>query len=141
MKKVMPYLVLIAMIASVLVPVGIGYAKAEPVLAIAAGAYNIPEFSFTINPCKYTYDCWGMATAQTTITELSGKGGEFDLGNGSIVTIPAYGNLTCSYKFNYLHGQTERIRITRLVENQGGLSIQEVLVLKIEPIKKGGDTR
>ena len=133
MKKALPYLVLIAMIVSVLIPTGIGYARAEPVLTVAAGAYNIPEFSFTINPCKYTYDCWGMATVQTTITELSGKSGEFNLGDGSVVTIPAYGNLTCSYKFNYLHGQTERIKITRLIENQSGLSIQESLVLKIEP--------
>lgn len=133
MKKILTYAVFILMIASILIPVGVGYAQPEPALIVAAGAYDIPQFSFTINPAKYTYVGWGMATAQTTITELSGYSGEFDLGDGNIATIPAYGNLTCSYRINYLHGQTERIYITRLATQSSGIVVQEQLVLKIQP--------
>jgi len=137
LKKVIPYTVLVLMIVSVLVPLGIGCAQSGACLTIAAGAYDIPEFSFTINPCKYTYDGWGMATVQTTITELSGRSGEFDLGDGNIVTIPAHGNLTHAYKFNYLHGQTERIYITRMATQSSGITFQGQLVLKIQA--EGGD--
>ena len=139
MKKLVACFILLSMLSSVLVPVGIGYTQSGACLTIAAGAYDIPEFSFTINPCKYTYDGWGMATVQTTITELSGKSGQFDLGDGNIVTIPAHGNLTHAYKFNYLHGQTERIYITRLATQSSGITFQEQLVLKIQT--EGGDER
>ena len=55
--------------------------------------------------------------------------------------IPANGNITYSFQVDWLKGQTERVRITKLGEVQSGLSIQEALVLKIELDKKGGDTR
>jgi hypothetical protein len=94
---------------------------------------------WSIAPCKYTYGYWeSSARVRTTISNLSSKDAEFSLGDGSMAMISASGNLTHSYSVS-LKGQTERIRITKLGEAQSGLSIQEALVLKIEPRTKGGD--
>jgi hypothetical protein len=98
---------------------------------------------WSIAPCKYTYGYWeNSARVSTTISNLSGEDCSFALGDGSISMIPANGNITYSYQVP-LKGQTERIRITRMVlaNTQGGLGVQEALVLKIEPRTRGGDTR
>ena len=135
MKKIIPYLVLILAIASILVPVGIGYTRSEAKtnLQIAAGELNVWS-NWSINPCKYTYQVSeSNARVSTTISNLSDRDMEFDLGDGSAaVTIPAKTSLGYYYEVN-LTGQTERIRITKLADKQSDVSVQEGLVLKIEP--------
>jgi archaellum component FlaF (FlaF/FlaG flagellin family) len=136
MKRIIPYITLVLMIASILVPVGIGYtrqASANPNLQVAAGELNIWS-NWSINPCKYTYQVSeSNARVSTTISNLSDKDMEFDLGDGStVVIIPAKTSLSYSYEVN-LTGQTERIRITKLADKQSDVSVQEALVLKIEP--------
>lgn len=139
MKKTVPYLVLIAMIASILVPVGMGYTRSEAKtnLQIAAGELNVWN-NWSINPCKYTYQVSESDTrVSTTISNLSDRDMEFDLGDGStVVIIPAKTSLGYSYEAN-LTGQTERIRITKLADKQSSISRQEALVLKIEPRTEG----
>ena len=144
MKRIIPYLVLITMLASILVPVGIGYtrqASANPNLQVAAGELNIWS-NWSINPCKYTYQVSeSNARVSTAISNLSDRDMEFDLGDGSIVVIiPAKTSFGYYYEVN-LTGQTERIRITKLADKQSDISVQEALVLKIDPRTKGGDTR
>jgi hypothetical protein len=135
MKKIIPYLVLITMIASILVPVGIGYTRSEAKtnLQIAAGELNVWN-NWSINPCKYTYQVSeSNVRVSTTISNLSDKDMEFDLGDGSaVVILPAKTSFGYYYEVN-LTGQTERIRITKLVDKQSDISMQEALVLKIEP--------
>ena len=135
MKKILPCLVLITIIASVLVPVGIGYTRSEAKtnLQIAAGELNVWS-NWSINPCKYTYQVSeSNVRVSTTISNLSDKDMEFNLGDSSaVVIIPAKISLGYYYEVN-LTGQTERIRITKLADKQSSISVQEVLVLKIEP--------
>jgi len=134
-KKILPCLVLITIIASVLVPVGIGYTRSEAKtnLQIAAGELNVWS-NWSINPCKYTYQVSeSNVRVSTTISNLSDKDMEFNLGDSSaVVIIPAKTSLGYYYEVN-LTGQTERIRITKLADKQSSISVQEVLVLKIEP--------
>jgi hypothetical protein len=132
-------LCLFAIVAGLFFGLG-GLGSAQPNLQVAAGELNYWE-DWSISPCKYTYGYWeNSARVSTTISNLSGEDCSFALGDGSIFTIPANGNLTQSYKMS-LKGQTERVRIVKLAGSQGGLSVQEALVLKIEPRTKGGDTR
>jgi len=136
MKRIIPYITLVLMIASILVPVGIGYtrqASANPNLQVAAGELNIWS-NWSINPCKYTYQVSeSNARVSTIISNLSDKDMEFDLGDGSaVVIIPARASFGYYYEIN-LTGQTERIRITKLADKQSSISVQEVLGLKIEP--------
>ena len=135
MKKIIPYLVLILMIASILTPVGVGYTRSEAKtnLQIAAGELNVWS-NWSINPCKYTYQVSeSNARVSTTISNLSDRDMEFDLGDGSaVVILPAKTSLGYYYEVN-LTGQTERIRITKLADKQSDISMQEALVLKIEP--------
>ena len=136
----MTYLVplcLFAIVAGLFFGLG-GLGSAQPNLQVAAGELNI-NGDWSISPCKYTYGYWeNSAMVGTTISNLSGEDCSFDLGDGSTVMIPANGNLTQSYKMS-LKGQTERVRIVKPAGSQGGLSVQEALVLKIEPRTKGGD--
>ena len=145
MKYLVP-LCLFAIVAGLFFGLG-GIGKTQPNLAIVY-AWDAENGTWTseldywddwsINPCKITYGYWeNSARVSTTISNLSGEDCSFALGDGSIFTIPANGNLTQSYKMS-LKGQTERIRIVKLAGSQGGLSIQEGLVLKIEPRTKGG---
>jgi hypothetical protein len=120
------------MVASLFFGLG-GIGSTQPNLQVSE-ARPLMMSDWSISPCKYSYQWWERpARVSTTIFNQSDEDALFKLGDEQVVMIPAYGNLTCSYKFNYLHGQTERIRITRIVENRSGLSIQEALVLKIEP--------
>ena len=135
MKRIIPYITLVLMIASILIPVGMGYTRSEAKtnLQIAAGELNVWS-NWSINPCKYTYQVSeSNVRVSTTISNLSDRDMEFDLGDGSIVVIiPAKTSLSYSYEVN-LTGQTERIRITKLADKQSDVSVQEALVLKIEP--------
>ena len=135
MKRIIPYITLVLMIASILIPVGMGYTRSEAKtnLQIAAGELNVWS-NWSINPCKYTYQVSeSNVRVSTTISNLSDKDMEFDLGDGStVVIIPAKTSLSYSYEVN-LTGQTERIRITKLADKQSDVSVQEALVLKIEP--------
>ena len=118
------------MIASILIPVGIGYAQ-PPNLTVAAGELNFWG-DWSINPCKYEYKWAYCDTVETTISNLSSEDCRFDLGDGQVPSIPAGGNLTHSYQVP-LRGQTERILITKLATQSSRIAIQEQLVLKIEP--------
>jgi len=135
MKRIIPYITLVLMIASILIPVGMGYTRSEAKtnLQIAAGELNVWS-NWSINPCKYTYQVSeSNVRVSTTISNLSDRDMEFDLGDGStVVIIPAKTSLSYSYEVN-LTGQTERIRITKLADKQSDVSVQEALVLKIEP--------
>ena len=135
MKRIIPYITLVLMIASILVPVGMGYTRSEAKtnLQIAAGELNVWS-NWSINPCKYTYQVSeSNVRVSTTISNLSDRDMEFDLGDGSaVVIIPAKTSLGYYYEIN-LTGQTERIRITKLADKQSDVSVQEALVLKIEP--------
>ena len=136
MRKLVPYITLVLMIVSILLPIGIGYAQ-PPNLTVALGELNFWD-DWSINPCKYEYKWAYCDTVATTISNLSSKDCSFDLGDGNMVMIPGKGNLTHYYQVP-LKGQTERIRITKLTEVQTGMAMQEALVLKIEPRTKGGD--
>ena len=130
-------LCLFAIVAGLFFGLG-GLGSAQPNLQVAAGELNVWG-GWSISPSKYTYGYWeNSARVGTTILNLSGEDCSFDLGDGSTVMIPANGNLTQSYKMS-LKGQTERVRIVKPAGSQGGLSVQEALVLKIEPRTKGGD--
>jgi hypothetical protein len=122
---------LFALVAGLFFALG-GMGSAQPNLVVAAGELNYWE-DWSISPCKYTYGYWeNSARVGTNIFNLSSGDCSFDLGDGNTVMIPGKGNLTHSYQVP-LKGQTERIRIVKLAGSQGGLSIQEGLVLKIEP--------
>ena len=136
----MTYLVplcLFAIVAGLFFGLG-GLGSAQPNVVVAEGR-PLMASDWSIAPCKYTYGYWeNSARVSTTISNLSGEDCSFVLGDGSIFTIPANGNLTQSYKMS-LKGQTERVRIVKPAGSQGGLRVQEALVLKIEPRTKGGD--
>lgn len=142
MKKLIPYVVLILMMVSVLVPVGIGYARGtiQPVLAIAESRPLVAvSGAWSIAPCKYIYQNWeGEARVSTTISNLSDEDMLIDLGDGTQSIVTAQGNIKKEYTLD-LQGQIERIYITKLATQSSGLIVQECLVLKIQP--KGGDTR
>ena len=149
MKYLVP-LCLFAIVAGLFFGLG-GIGKTQPNLAIVY-AWDAENGTWTseldywddwsINPCKITYGYWeNSARVGMTISNLSGEDCSFALGDGSIVVIiPAKTSLSYSYEVN-LTGQTERIRITKLADKQSDISVQEALVLKIEPRTKGGDTR
>ncbi len=136
MRKAVPYLVLLLALASILVPVGVGYAKGtvQPALPVELGQLNAS--SFAINPCKYVYYDWmpDKARVSTTICNFSDKDATFNLGDGSMVVIEGNSKIEHKYLAN-LDGQTQRIYITKLAEGTG-IRIQEALVLKIEPRKE-----
>ena len=140
MRKLIPWLILTLMIASILVPVGIGYAKGNPYsnLVVKAGELKVwPDWS--INPCRYEYQHNGTEQVKVTLANLSNQVTDFDMGDGNIATIPA--NFSRDYTYRVLlKGQTERIYITKIAEGSG-LVFQEAIALKIEPIEKGGDSR
>jgi hypothetical protein len=124
------------MVASLFFALG-GIGNTQPNLQVAE-ARPLKGTGWEIAPCKYSYQWWERpARVSTTISNQSGEDALFKLGDEQVVVIPANGNITYSFQVDWLHGQTERVRITKLVENQSGLSIQEALVLKIEPIKEG----
>ncbi len=158
MSRVIASIVFILALASLLVPVGIGYTRAEydtmPItstfqtlgnatfrdnwefmelpLEVAAGELMIWE-SWSINPSKYYSEySYGMARASTTIYNRDSEDAEVDLGDGTRVVIPAYGNLTHTYKVELL-GETVRFHITKVIERVAGLNKEEILNLKIEP--------
>ncbi len=166
MSRIMASIVLILAVSVLVLPVGIGYTRAEydtaPIvpafrtpgntnlcdrwefmelpLEVAAGELIIYE-NWSINPSKYYSEySYGMARAGTTIYNRDSEDAEFDLGDGTRVVIPAYGNLTHTYKVE-LQGETVRFHITKIAAMTIGINIEEVLNLKIVPKKKGGDVR
>ena len=139
MKKILPYFVLLLIVASVLVPVGIGYTEGEVKLEVTAGEYDIPEFSFRASPAKSFYEVNGIYAFWFTVTNLSERSGMFDINGAQYELVP---RITKFYRRFELTGQTEKIWITKVNEGNG-IRVQEALVLKIEPKfgKKGGDMR
>ena len=130
MKKIVPYIVLLLMLASVLVPVGIGYAQTDLVLEVVAREYNIKEFPFRASPAKSVYEGSGTYDFWFTITNL-GESGVFDI-DGARYKLPS--GITKCYKRLDLTGQTEKFVIAKLAEgNQTGISFQGMLTLKIVP--------
>lgn len=107
-------------------------AKDAKNLQIAAGELKVWQ-DWSINPCKYEYKHNGMTDIKTTVNNLSSQPAQFSMGDGKIVTVPAYGSLDYTYRI-LLKGQTERITITRLTIGTG-IRLQESLILKIEPVK------
>lgn len=100
-------------------------------LQVAAGELKVWN-DWSISPCLYTYERNATEVVKVTVSNLSSASIVFSMGDGKTLTVSA--NTSKEYKYRVkLVGQTERIRITKLVENQSGLSIQEALVLKIEP--------
>jgi len=107
----------------------------EPNIQISAGELKVSGYSFTINPCKFTYQEYGTETVNTSIKNLTSSTAKFSVGN-DIITVPSNSSVGYEAQLN-LVGQTERIRIIKISEGQVGLAIQEALVLKIEPRTKG----
>jgi hypothetical protein len=138
MRKLVVWLVLLLMVSSVLVPVGVGYTKSEAKtnLVVAAGELNMWG-DWSINPCKYTYEQnENNARVSITVNNLSNEDMVFDMEDGKILTVPAFSSREYEYRIR-LTGQTERVRIVKPAGSQGGLNVQEALVLKIEPRTKG----
>ena len=136
MRQIIVPLCLFAMVASLFFGLG-GIGSTQPNLQVSE-ARPLMVSDWSISPCKYTYQWWERpARVSTTISNQSDEDALFKLGDEQVVAIPANGNITYSFQVDWLKGQTERIRIIRIVENQSGLSIQEALVLKIEPRTKG----
>ena len=140
MKKIAPYIVLLLMVASILIPVGIGYAQTDLALEVVAGEYNLSGFSFRASPAKSVYEGNGTYDFWFTITNLE-ESGVFDI-NGSQYELDS--GITKCYKRLDLTGQTERFVITKVAEgNQTGISFQGMLTLKVvpKPIQEGGEER
>ncbi len=137
MSRIIACIILVLAVASVLVPVGVGYTQPRLRLEVAAGELSIYD-DWSISPCKYEYEGRGQIRACTTIYNRSSKDASFDYGDGDAAIIVAKGNSTHYYNINYLGGQTVRFRITKLIENGTGIRVEEALILKIVP-KEGGD--
>ena len=137
MRKIIPYIVLILMIASILAPVSIGYASEtiQPGLPIAEARPLIADSqTWSIAPCKYWYYDWmpNEARVGTTISNLSDKEAEFNLGDGNIVSIRGSSSMEHKYII-ILNGNIVRIPITKTIIQATGLNIVEQLNLKIVP--------
>jgi len=129
-------LCLFAIVAGLFFGLG-GLGSAQPNLQVAAGELNIGG-DWSITPCKYTYQWWErQARVSTTVCNWGDKKIEVIMEDGSTIEIPPAGNITCDFQIDWLKGQTERVRIVKPAGSQGGLSVQEALVLKIEPRTKG----
>jgi len=130
-KKLAPYIVLLLMVGSILVPLGIGYAQEPyPTLEVVAGEYNLKEFPFKVSPAKSVYEGNGTYDFWFTITNLR-ESGLFDI-DGAQYELPS--GITKCYKRLDLIGQTEKFVITRLAEgNETGISFQGMLTLKVVP--------
>lgn len=140
MRQIIVPLCLFAMVAGLFFALG-GIGNTQPNLQVAE-ARPLMVSDWSISPCKYSYQWWERpARVSTTIFNQSDEDALFKLEDEQVVMIPANGNITYSFQVDWLKGQTERVRITKLGEVQSGLSIQETLVLKIEPRTKGGDTK
>lgn len=140
MKKIIPDIVLLLMLASVLVPVGVGYAKGEVKLEVVyvwddKNQVFTSELDFwsawSINPCKYIYEGTGLTKVKTTIVNKTGEDAKFDIEGSGIITIPASSSQEYT-RWVMLRGQTEKILITKLAEGDG-IRVQEALILKIVP--------
>ncbi len=147
MKRLIPYIVLIAMIVCIALPVGIGYAKEQTVqLVIGKDKYgNLCEeldwgYSFTINPSKYEFPHAGKAVAKITIRN-KGETAQLDMGDGTILTIQA--NSSVAYTYNVKLEKDEVKYTIRKLTSGTGVVFQESLNLRIVPKsdKKGGDLR
>ena len=130
MRKLVPYIILLLMLASVLAPIGIGYAQTNPTLEVVAGEYNLKEYPFRAYPAKSVYEGNGTYDFWFTITNLE-ESGVFDI-NGSQYELDS--GITKCYKRLDLTGQTEKFVVTKLAEgNETGISFQGMLILKIVP--------
>lgn len=132
MRKIIPYIVLLAMIVSIVVPVGIGYTYQPPTLKVVLGELNYWG-DWSINPCKYEGNGTGWCVAKTTVTNLSDKETRFDMGDGKVITLLGNSSMEHSYQV-LLTGQTEIIWITKLTDGMG-INTQHAQGLKIVPVE------
>jgi len=118
---------------------GSGVGIAKPNLTVAAGELSVWE-DWSINPCKYNFNHAGKETIAVKVSNKSGEFSYFDMGDGNSIGIEPYSSATYYYSVQ-LKKDTVKFSITKLVDGQGGISIETRYTLKIESIKKGGDTR
>lgn len=136
MKRVMPYIVLCLMIASILAPVGIGYAMDHQPNLVPYGYFSIKEWGFSVSPAKYAYRHNGSEKVTLTIENLTDIDETFLIGDDKMIVYPGMkGTYTTKV---HLEGQTQKITITR-VDYSSGLHVNYAFELKIEPEKKGGE--
>ncbi len=138
MKKIIPYIVLIVILASIIIPVGIGYIQPPNLRVAIADELNVSGWSFTIQPAKYFYRHRGVEMVTIIVRNLSSQEARFDMGAGNIEAIPSYGNLTYSWQV-YLDGSIKLIPITKIATPTAGLNVIEQLALKIQPEGKGSE--
>lgn len=131
MKQIVVPLCVFGLATALFAGIG-GFSQARAAYEITNGELNFWG-DWSINPSKIEYTTYGVAEIQVTVSNVSDKESQFDLGDGDVVSIPAHGNASHTYLV-YLRGQTERITITNLEINLGGqfgrINAQN---LKIEP--------
>lgn len=123
--------------------VGMGWPPViESPLIVQAGELNIPEFSFTINPAKYVYSFYDRVGVETVISNRTSELMVFDMSDGGTLTVPAYSKKVYTFDNIRLLGQSEQFLISGKVKATGEVTIQNELILKVEPsesIRKGGE--
>ena len=138
MNKFIVPLCLFAVVATLFFATGgSGVGTAKPNLIVAAGELSVWE-DWSINPCKYNFNHAGKETIPVTVNNKSGEFSYFDMGDGNSIGLEPYSSATYYYKVQ-LKKDAVKFSIAKLVDGQGGISVETRYTLKIEPITKGGD--
>jgi len=99
--------------------------------------------SWCVEPGKYVYRHAGDARVNVTVSNRTGEPCTFDMGDGKTVSVEPYAAADYTYSVT-LQGSlkppqlyTYKYILRKIADEQ----VQCALVFKIEPEKKGGDTR
>jgi len=142
MSRILISLCLLIVLTSILSGLGCSAAGKSTTedsnLQATAGELKVSGYSFTINPCLYTYRQNATEVVKTTVSNLSDKDAVFSMGDGKQLTVSAKSSKEYKYRLQ-LVGEVVRMRITKISSQSAttGLAVQEALVLKIEPRTKG----
>jgi hypothetical protein len=139
LKYLVPFC-LFAIVAGLLF-FSLSLSKAEANLQVAiADELKVSGYSFTIAPCKYTYSRYAEnEKVAVVVKNLASVDAKFDMGDGTILSVPALSEREYEYLVGLKGGSVYRLYITKIVSPVGGMNFSEQLVLKI--CKRGGDVR
>ncbi len=134
--KVFLFAILPCLLVLALVPV-IALDKSH-VKAEGIDFYDIESSSgsFIVEPRYYEYEGKGWCDFPFTFTNKENKVIWIDMGNGDLLTVPALGEASYTYRLQ-VDGSPIKLYVTKMYGAEGMMTVQIRAVLKIVP--KGGD--